>query len=103
MRYFSTLFRLSVHVRADQAQRGKPDKDGQLAAHSLEIGYSRLNDKFYAGIICRPSDDAVPRGPTRDTKTAAMESFIDLGQLKSRERKDMVTFQRDGRIAGRSV
>lgn len=82
---------------------GKIGKDGQLDTNSLEIGCGKLNDKFYAGILCRSSSDVVLRGPTRDTKTAAMESFIDLVLLKSREWKNIVTIQRNDHLAGRSV
>jgi hypothetical protein len=82
---------------------GKIGQDGKLDTNSLEIGYGKLNEKHYAGILCRASDDVVLRGPTRDTKTAAMESFIDLVLLKSREWKAMVTIQRDDHLAGRNV
>jgi hypothetical protein len=68
--------------------------DGQLVSSSLEIRGGKLDGKPYVAIASIVSKNVVLRGPTRDTKTEAMESFIDKVLRTSVRWKETIERQR---------
>jgi hypothetical protein len=67
----------------------------QLDTRSLDICHGKLNDKIYVAIINHTSQDVILKGPSRDTETEAMESFIDAVLLTSHKWRIKIETQRD--------
>jgi hypothetical protein len=77
-----------------KASSGTAGIDGQLVSSSLEIRGGKLNGKPYVAIVSIVSKNVVLRGPTRDTKNEAMESFIDKVLQTSVQWKETIELQR---------
>jgi hypothetical protein len=77
-----------------KASSGTAGIDGQLVSSSLEIRGGKLNGKPYVAIVSIVSKNVVLRGPTRDTKNEALESFIDKVLQTSVQWKETIELQR---------
>jgi hypothetical protein len=76
-----------------KASSGTAGIYGQLVSSSLEIRGGKLNGKPYVAIVSILSKNVVLRGPTRDTKNEAMESFIDKVLRTSVQWKETIELQ----------
>ncbi|KAF1921548.1 hypothetical protein BDU57DRAFT_489411 [Ampelomyces quisqualis] len=85
---------LSMYAQT-KAASGLVGTNGHLDSGSLEIRDGKLDGKPYVGIVSVASKDVVLRGPTRDTETGAMESFIDTVLLTSKQWQVKIESQRD--------
>lgn len=85
---------LSMYAQT-KAVSGKVGTNGYLDTDSLQIRDGKLNGKPYFGVVSILSNDVVLRGPTRDTETGAMESFIDMVLLISKQWQTKIESQRD--------
>jgi hypothetical protein len=78
-----------------KAASGKVSTDGYIDSRKLMINDGMLNDRPYVALMMLPSKDVVLRGPTRDTNTQAMESFIDTILLTGTQWRKKLEMQRD--------
>jgi hypothetical protein len=65
-----------------------------IVTNSLEIRDGMLNDKPYVAITSFITKAVILRGPTRDTKSEAMESFIDKVLMTSKQWREKIESQR---------
>jgi hypothetical protein len=65
-----------------------------IVTNSLEIRDGMLNDKPYVAITSFITKAVILRGPTRDTKSEAMESFIDKVLTASKQWREKIKSQR---------
>jgi hypothetical protein len=65
-----------------------------IVTNSLEIRDGMLNDKPYVAITSFITKAVILRGPTRDTKSEAMESFIDKVLTTSKQWREKIESQR---------
>jgi hypothetical protein len=89
-----------------RAATGGAGTDGQIVSGSLHIRSGKLNGKPYVALVNMSSKDVVLRGQTRDTKSEAMESFIDTVLLTSEQWRKKIEYQReqyDGTVASRET
>jgi hypothetical protein len=78
-----------------KASSGAVGTTGPLVSDSLQIRDGKLNGKPYVAIVSIASKYVVLRGKTRDTKSEAMESFIDTVLLTSQQWKEKIEHQRE--------
>lgn len=77
-----------------KAASGKCGTGGQIESRYLVINDGMLKDKPYVALMILPSKDVILRGPTRDTDTQAMESFIDTVLLTGTQWRKKLEMQR---------
>lgn len=77
-----------------KAASGRIRTDGNIESRNLVIYDGMLNNKPYVALIILPSKDVILRGPTRDTNTQAMESFIDTILLTGTQWRKKLEMQR---------
>ncbi|KAH7384136.1 hypothetical protein DE146DRAFT_681213 [Phaeosphaeria sp. MPI-PUGE-AT-0046c] len=84
---------LSMYAQT-KAFSGAVGFNGQIESKDLVIGDGMLNEKPFVALMVSPSKNVILRGPTRDTDTQAMESFIDTVLLTGTQWRKKIETQR---------